>query len=379
MPPKHPKRRKEDMLEASPRSDPNLYAMILENIDRAVIAFDHEGKITLFNPAMEAFTGRSARQVMGAHFREFFHDQKELLYLAGVALEEGRSISDDEGLTLQRTNAEPLPVNAYAAPIFSSDGKQNGAVMIIRDLTRIKELEGTLRRADRLSLLGTLAAGLAHEIKNPLGGIKGAAQLLAMELGPEQELDEYTGIMIREVDRINSIIEELMDLGNPHPPEIGEVNLSKVLGDIVLLQKEATRSKNIDFKLRLDPSIPPIQGDEKLLTRLFLNLIKNAREAIERDGEVLVETRISSNYHLTSPGQRPSPMVDIKVRDSGCGIADEELDRIFTPYFTTKSGGSGLGLAISQKVVKDHNGFLKIESIPETGTTITVSLPLRRQ
>jgi len=250
--------------------------------------------------------------------------------------------------------------------------------MIIRDLSRIKDLESTLRRADRLSMLGTLAAGLAHEIKNPLGGIKGAAQLLSLELSEDSSLKDYTRIMIKEVERINFIIEELMDLGNPRPPEIGNVDLARILDDIVLLQKEAARSQNIRFLLKLDPSIPPVQGDENLLTRLFLNLVKNAREAIHHDGEVLIETRIASNYHLTGPGRRSSPMVDISISDTGCGIAKDELDRIFTPYFTTKSKGSGLGLAISQKIIEDHHGLLKIESSPGEGTTMTVSLPLRR-
>jgi len=263
-------------------------------------------------------------------------------------------------------------------------GNQDGAVIIIRDLSQIKELEGTLRRADRLSILGTLAAGLAHEIKNPLGGIKGAAQLLSMELGKESALQDYTQIMVKEVERINFIIEELMDLGNPRPPELGDVDLSQLLDDIILLQREAVRSQDIKFILKLDPSIPPIQGDEDLLTRLFLNLIKNAGEAISNTdhhtgshtGEVLVETRIATNYHITSPGGRPSPMVDIKISDTGCGIAENEMDRIFTPYFTTKSKGSGLGLAISQKIIEDHHGLLKIESSPKKGTSIIVSLPL---
>jgi two-component system nitrogen regulation sensor histidine kinase GlnL len=357
-------------------SDSALYAMILENIDRAVIAFNQAGRITLFNPAAEALMKCSSRQMIAQHYQELFKGQKTLLYLIKVALEEGRSITDDEGLYLQRSNAAPLPVNAYAAPIFANVGNQDGAVMILRDLSQIRELEGTLRRADRLSILGTLAAGLAHEIKNPLGGIKGAAQLLSMELGEESSLRDYTQIMIKEVERINFIIEELMDLGNPRPPEIDDVDLTKVLNDIILLQREAVRSQNIKFILKLDPSIPPIQGDEDLLTRLFLNLIKNAGEAISHSGEVSVETRIASNYHITSPGKRPSPMVDITIRDTGCGIAPEEMDRIFTPYFTTKSKGSGLGLAISQKIIEDHHGLLKIESSPEKGTSIIISLPL---
>jgi len=356
----------------------NLYGMILDNIDRAVIAFDSDGRITLFNPAAEALMECSSRQIVGKSFQDLFKNQETLLYLVKVALKEGRSITDDEGLFLHRSNASPLPVNAYTAPIFAQGGNQNGAVMIIRDLSRIKELEGTLRRADRLSMLGTLAAGLAHEIKNPLGGIKGAAQLLSMELSKGSPLQDYTQIMIKEVERINFIIEELMDLGSPREPEVGDVDLARVFNDIVLLQREAARSRNIQFKLKLDPSIPPVQGDEGLLTRLFLNLIKNARESISRQGEVVIETRIASNYHMTGPGRRSSPMVDIIISDTGCGIDQQEMDRIFTPYFTTKSKGSGLGLAISQKIIEDHNGLLKIESTPNQGTTVTISLPLRR-
>jgi len=356
----------------------NLYGMILDNIDRAVIAFDSDGKITLFNPAAEALMECSSRQIVGKSYQDLFKNQETLLYLVKVALKEGRSITDDEGLFLHRSNASPLPVNAYTAPIFAQGGNQNGAVMIIRDLSRIKELEGTLRRADRLSMLGTLAAGLAHEIKNPLGGINGAAQLLSMELSKGSPLQDYTQIMIKEVERINFIIEELMDLGSPREPEVGDVDLARVFNDIVLLQREAARSRNIQFKLKLDPSIPPVQGDEGLLTRLFLNLIKNARESISRQGEVVIETRIASNYHMTGPGRRSSPMVDIIISDTGCGIDQQEMDRIFTPYFTTKSKGSGLGLAISQKIIEDHNGLLKIESTPHQGTTVTISLPLRR-
>ncbi len=356
----------------------NLYGMILDNIDRAVIAFDSDGRITLFNPAAEALMECSSRQIVGKSYQDLFKSQETLLYLVKVALKEGRSITDDEGLFLHRSNASPLPVNAYTAPIFAQGGNQNGAVMIIRDLSRIKDLEGTLRRADRLSMLGTLAAGLAHEIKNPLGGIKGAAQLLSMELSKDSPLQDYTQIMIKEAERINFIIEELMDLGSPREPEVGDVDLTRVLNDIVLLQREAARSRNIQFKLKLDPSIPPVQGDEGLLTRLFLNLIKNARESISREGKVVIETRIASNYHMTGPGRRSSPMVDIIISDTGCGIDQREMDRIFTPYFTTKNKGSGLGLAISQKIIEDHSGLLKIESIPNQGTTVTTSLPLRR-
>lgn len=358
------------------QADPGLTGLVLDNIDRAVIALSREGRVTLFNPAAEAYLGRAARHVLGKHYQELFAGQKALLYLLQAALQDGRSITDDESIWLPRLNAPPLPVSVYAAPIFTRHGKQDGAVVICRDLSRVRELEETLRRADQLAMLGTLAAGLAHEIKNPLGGIKGAAQLLALELLPGNPLLEYTQVMVKETERINGIIEELMDLGKPRPTVMGEVNLARILGDIVLLQKEAARSQKIEFVLSLDPSIPPLQGDEQLLTRLFLNLIKNAREAINRNGRVEVETKVSADYHMTTPGNRPSPLVMVRIRDTGCGISPEELERIFTPYYTTKPKGSGLGLAICQKIVEDHRGFLKINSTPGEGTDVAVWLPL---
>lgn len=357
--------------------DPQLYVRILENVDRAVVAIDGAGIIALFNPAAQLYTGLSERQSLGRHFEELFAGQDALLYLIRTAVQDGRSISDDENILLHRPAAAPLPVSASVSPIYT-DGGRDGVVLIIRDLSRVCELEEAVRRADRLSTLGTLAAGLAHEIKNPLGGIKGAAQLLAMELPQGSHLSEYTSVMIREVERVNGIIEELMDLSRPRAPELKEVNLAKVLNDIVLFQKEAHRGKDLKFSLQLDPSIPPLLGDESLLTRLFLNLIKNAGEAIDKKGKVLIGTKVASEYHLNKPGERPSPLIVVEIKDSGRGMRKSELDQIFTPFYTTKSKGSGLGLATCQKIVSEHGGFLKVESSPGKGTTFSVCLPFIR-
>ncbi len=356
--------------------DAQLYVRVLENIDRAVIAINHEGLIILYNPAAQVCTGISEKQAIGKPFHNLFFGQKNLLYLVSTALEEGRSISDHEDLMLKRPNAPPLPVSVSVSPIYTDAGKPEGAVLIIRDISRMRDLEQAVRRTDRLSILGTLAAGLAHEIKNPLGGIKGATQLLAMELAEHSPLREYTNVMIREVERVNGIIEELMDLARPRPPQWSPVNLSKILGDIVLLQKEAYRGGTIEFQLDLDPSIPPLRGDENLLTRLFLNLIKNAAEAIEKHGQVTISTKVAPDYHLTKPGSRPVSMIVIEIRDNGKGISQETLEQIFTPFYTTKNKGSGLGLATCQKIVSEHDGLLKVESTLGEGTLFAVSLPL---
>lgn len=361
------------------QDDAQLYARVVDNIDRAVIAIDSDGRVVLINPAAQAFTGLSERQSLGRHFETLFAGQDKILALVRTAMTAGRSISDDENILLQRPSASPLPVSLSVSPIFSERGDQDGVVLIIRDLSRLRELEEAVRRADRLSMLGTLAAGLAHEIKNPLGGIKGAAQLLAMELEADSPLREYTGVMIKEAERVNGIIEELMDLARPRPPHFSEVNIAKILGDIVLFQKEAHRGKSIEFVLSLDPSIPPLRGDENLLTRLFLNLIKNAAEAIDREGRIEIFSKVASDYHLQNPERRrPVPLIVVEIRDNGRGLPPEELEKIFTPFYTTKNRGSGLGLATCQKIVDSHQGFLRVESEPGKGTVLAVSLPLIR-
>jgi len=358
--------------------DPQLYIRVLENLDRAVIAIDAQGVIQLFNPAAELNTGYSERQILGRRYDDIFTFDNEFTYLIQAALENGRSISTQEHVMLRRPIGKPLPVTISVAPIFVEQGKIDGAVLIIRDMSPVVKLEEAVRRADRMTMLGTMSAGLAHEIRNPLGGIKGAAQLMAMELPEDSPLNEYIEVMIREVDRVDGIIEELMNLSRPRSAENSAVNLSKVLNDIVLLQKEAHRDKNIQFILNLDPSIPELIGDERLLTRLFLNLIKNAAEAIEDTGAVTISTRMTSEYQTRSEADRPASLIHIEIKDNGTGIPPETMKRLFTPFFTTRKSGNGLGLVMCQKIITEHDGFIKVDSDPAGGTSFSVYLPLRR-
>lgn len=352
------------------------YAMILENIEDAVIALDQGGIISLFNPAAQIYIGLSEKQTLGKNFFDRFSHQATLCYLTRSALENGRSISDHEAVVLRMPGTRPRPVSVTVSPIFNTAGVQKGVVLILRDLTQVRTLEEAVRRADRLSMVGTMAAGLAHEIKNPLGGIKGAAQLLQMELGRGHELQEYVELMIRETERVNGIIEELLDLSRPRQSESGEVNIGQILDEIVMLQQQSFNERGIHFRLNLDPSIPDISGDRDLMIRLFLNLIKNAAEASPDQGEILIESRIDSEYHMSVPGAKPTPMVQVCISDAGPGIPREQLEQLFTPFFTTKQGGSGLGLPICQKIVTDHGGFMHFENRPQGGATVKVSIPL---
>ncbi len=357
--------------------DATLYLRVLENMEEAVIAIDRHGTVVLHNPAAQSCTGLSEKQVLGSNYLNLFQKQEKLLGLIDTALEKNRSLFNHEEMLLARPNGDPLPVRASLSPNFDQQGQPDGVILMLRDLTQVRELQEAIHRAETLSMLGTLAAGLAHEIKNPLGGIRGAAQLLGMELPAESPLKEYTSVMTREVDRVNDLIEELLDLARPPSPRQGEVNISRMLSDIVLLQRESHRPRQVDFQLQLDPSIPAIRADENLLVRLFLNLIKNAAEAVESGGQVLIRSRIGSRFLYNRPGEKPVPLVLIEVKDNGPGISRDQMENLFTPFYTTKDRGTGLGLTICQKIVSDHGGFLKVESEPGQGTVFTVSLPMR--
>jgi len=352
------------------------YALILENIGDAVIAIDQQGLIRFLNPAAHHLTGLSEKQTLQHCFFDCFVKQQTLCYLAQTALDEGRSISSHETVTLNIPSQPLRQVSVTVSPIFSVSHQQQGAVIVLHDLSRIHSIEGAVRHADQLTMIKTMAAGLAHEIKNPLGGIKGSAQLLQMELEKSLELQEYTQLIIREAERINRIIEELLNLSRPRNAQPEAINIGKLLNEIVTLQKTTTPDRNIHFKWQLDPSIPDISGDRDLLTRLFLNLIKNGCEAAPDHSEILVHTGIDTEYHLSLAGSRPTPMVQISIYDQGSGISAVEREKIFTPFYTTKTGGNGLGLSICQKIVADHGGLLQFIDRPEGGTQVKTLLPL---
>ncbi len=354
------------------------FANVIDSVGDGVIVLDNPGVVTLINPAAEEITGVSRRQAEGNPFAAIFGGEAYLMEMVEKTSATGMTISDYENLVLKK-GSHITPVSATTSPLLLANGERIGTILVLRDLTNIRELEEAVRQADRLSTLGTLAAGLAHEIKNPLGGIKGAAQLLERELPSGSELGEYIKVMLKEVGRVNKIVEELLNLTTPRKLRIDKINLNQILGDIVILQKRAAKRKKISFLQNFDLSIPPFLADEALLTQLFLNLIKNAAEAVVEatgSGAIKITSRVVSDYSLTKKGERPSRFVAIDISDDGPGMKKDQIEHIFTPFFTTKSKGTGLGLAICQKIVSEHRGMIKVDSEPGKGTTFTVMLPL---
>jgi len=357
------------------KSIKEYYANVIDSVGDGVIVLDMNHRITLMNPAAEEITGISMRQAEGSDFSLYFGTGGALAEMVEKTSASGMSFSDHENIVLKK-GSHLTPVDVTTTPLILADGARIGIVLVLRDITNIRDLEDAVRHADRLSTLGTLAAGLAHEIKNPLGGIRGAAQLLERELPERSDLQDYTSIILKEVGRVNRIVEELLSLSTPRKLELGHVNLHQVLGDIIKLQKSISREKSIIFQKNFDLSIPLILADGALLTQLFLNIVNNAVEAVVNDGLVRIATRVVSDYSMTKKGERLSRMVAIDIGDNGPGMTRNQIEKIFTPFFTTKTKGTGLGLAICQKIIAEHRGMIKVDSEPGKGTTFIVLLPM---
>lgn len=298
---------------------PEFYANVIDSVGDGVIVIDRSGNVVLMNPVAEELAGISRRISVGQPFVRLFGGEPQLIEMMEKSAASGMSISDYENIVLKR-GGKLTPLSVTASPLLLADGACAGTIVLLRDLTNIRDLEEAVRKADRLSALGTLAAGLAHEIKNPLGGIKGAAQLLEMELAEDDELRECTRVVLKEVQRVNHIVEELLDLASPRKLNPVGVNLHKILAHIVFLQQQAIGGKSISFQRNLDPSIPAIVADEGRLTQLFLNLIKNAVEAVGESGVIEISSRIVAEYSMTQKGERRSRMVAIEISDDGTGI-----------------------------------------------------------
>ena len=223
-----------------------------------------------------------------------------------------------------------------------------------------------MQRADRLAALGEIAAGVAHEIRNPLTSIKGFVQLIEEELSAEDPRLEYTQIVIREVDRMNRIINELLYYARPSESEKISGSINRIIEDTLFLINIKTINPKVQVHTQLNSELPNLCIDVEQIKQVFMNLLINSIQAIEKSGEINLETS------LTPDGK----LVRIAIRDTGKGIKPENLKKLFDPFFTTRDKGTGLGLAVVQKIVEMHRGYVEVESQPGQGTTFTVFLPL---
>ncbi len=350
---------------------------VLTSLEDAVLVVDRVRALSFVNQAAETLTGRSARSLLARDARDLFRANGWLLDMVDNSLGPDESTSRAEN-DFVKPRRGTVPVSALVSPLRDRRGQVAGSVLLLRDRTLRQAMEEDLRRSDRLALLGKVAAALAHEIKNPLGGIKGAAQLIRAEVTHDVSLVENTDIMIREVDRVNQLLDQLLDLARPAGLHLEPLNVHELLEHVLRLEAPAADAAGVRIQRSFDPSLPPVTGDRGRLIQVFLNLVKNALQAMGPGDCLTVASHMDTDF-LPRTGQTAgTKFVRVDVCDEGTGIDEADLPHIFSPFFTRKRRGTGLGLAVCDTTVKEHGGRLSVESRVGEGSVFKVSLPAQQ-
>lgn len=338
---------------------------ILQCLSSGVVAVDNQLKIRLINQKARELTGLGQEKVIGRLYHQvfpfFFTEQlleKTLARGSGFRLYEVK-LPGDNGITVLSINTDV---------VFDYHRQKIGAVLIFDDVTELRRQQEAIRERDRLAIVGQMAAGMAHELKNPLTAIKGFAQIIS-EKSIDQGLSEYLQIMVGEIDRMNQVIQNFLQLARPNSLNFKKMSINNIIKEMVPMIEPQALMGDIQFDVIMDTTLPPVFIDPSQLKQVLLNLTQNALESMDNHGSLRVETK----YIPTAQEVR------LDVCDTGCGIPAERIKDLGMPFFTTKAAGTGLGLSITLSIIHRHQGRVGIQSQEGQGTTFSVFLPVAKE
>jgi PAS domain S-box-containing protein len=351
---------------------------LLEHLTSGVIAVDTDQRITVFNNEACEITGLSSEEMIDCKIDDLPGALREPLR---NTLQTGENESDCE---LILTSGEEGIVIRVSTSIFHGEGRQVlGALMVLTDITSIKRLELQIRRSDRLASLGTLSAGMAHEIKNPLVSIKTFAQLLPERYHDSDFRETFSNLIGHEIERIDTLVNQLLRFARPTKPILKPMHVHEILEKTLRLVGHRLYQKEIKLTRLLDANVDTIRADPDQLEQVFLNFFINAMDAMKNGGELSVRTEVRTDEEWLSVvsqgnGEDTREVLRITIRDTGEGIRSEDLAHVFDPFFTTKDHGTGLGLSVVHGIVQEHGGQIEVESELRKGTAFHILLPLVR-
>lgn len=363
----------------------DLFQQTLESVGIGILAFDGAGRLLYLNPAAEEILHGSSRVFAGKHYRTVFRGSPGAARILRKAMENNASVTGyDVDLRIPRRrqgsgdrSGGSLPVIIGASPMPGPAGEPNGVVLSIKTAEILGMVGQEERAAVSAEEMEMLAYGIAHEIKNPLGGIRGAAQWILRDEASEEERREGTGLILREAGRINDLVEKMLEMGRTPPPPRPFPVLPILREAEELIRAEVlAQGKEIRFDLAADPSLPDVSGNPDNVYRAIVNILKNAVEAIPSRGAVRIQTRMNVDYRWGRGRGRTRSFVEILISDNGVGMTEEEMRRSFLPFYTTKPKGTGLGLVMARQSLSRHGGKMEIKSVRREGTTVKISLPV---
>lgn len=342
---------------------------VLNHLLEGVVVTDPEGRILFANRAVRQMLGWGGkRRVVGDSFLEQIGDRR----LHDALMHYDSTRDQMQNFELSLFSPEERIYQITIIPIRETNGRVVSIVTLFRDLTERRRVEERRIQAERLASLSTLTAGVAHEIKNPLNNLNIHAHLLKKvfarpdELRPEtlERASESTAILLEEVQRLSRIVDEFLQAARPSKPQFVLKNVNDVLRKLAYLMEGEVAERRIQVEMELDPAIEPSRIDEIQLNLAFRNLVKNALEAVEPEkGRIWIRSQLHPEH------------IEITFRDNGCGIAQEQVQKIFEPYVTTKFHGTGLGLMVVYRIITEHKGHVSVLSEEGQWTQITIELP----
>ena len=356
---------------------------LLQNLTSGVIAVSTDGRITVFNNEAGQITGLKADEMLDRSLDALPVELAEPL----VATLTTRESQQDCEVSLHAGEGDTA-IRASTSIFHGQDRQVLGALMVLTDVTAIKRLELQIRRSDRLASLGTLSAGMAHEIKNPLVSLKTFAQLLPERYQDSDFRDTFSNLIGHEIDRIDSLVNQLLRFARPAKPILKPLHAHEILEKALTLVGHRLYQKDIKLQRSWQADVDTIRGDADQLEQVFLNFFLNAMDAMKTQGELSVTTEIRAGEQWLNPraysngetngnGQTPEALL-ISIRDTGEGIRAEDLPHVFDPFFTTKDYGTGLGLSVVHGIIQEHGGQIEVESELQKGTVFHILLPLVR-
>ncbi|HJT81141.1 MAG TPA: ATP-binding protein, partial [Chthoniobacterales bacterium] len=350
---------------------------LLENLTAGVIAVGADERITVFNNEVGRLTGIDSKKVLDRSV-DFLPDA--LRCALRETLQTGQGVINRE---INLNSPEGAVTVRVSTSIFHGrEGKVLGALAVLTDITALKRLEFQIRRSDRLASLGTLSAGMAHEIKNPLVSIKTFAQLLPERYQDSDFRQTFSNLIGHEIDRIDSLVNQLLRFARPAKPQLEPRHVHQILEKSLLLVGHRLYQKDIKLTRSWDANVDTIRADADQLEQVFLNFFLNAMDAMKHGGELHVGTEIRADGEFVSPltqsNGQSHEVLRISIRDSGEGIKPEDLPHVFDPFFTTKDYGTGLGLSVVHGIIQEHGGQIEVESELNKGTAFHILFPLVR-
>jgi PAS domain S-box-containing protein len=357
-----------------PVTPEDFYRDLVWNLRNGVLAVTADGRVAVMNDVAYRILGLKPRtNDIGRQFTEVLKDEPDITRMVTSAFELSHLPNRAE-LRLKTTGKV---IGYTLSQVRSPHGRVTGATLFFKDLTRVEQLEERERLRDRLAALGEMAAAIAHEVKNPLAGIEVMAGLLKRQLADSQDAQAILADIIKEAKMANAIVLEVLEFVRPIRLQVERVSLGDAITDAVSLSEGHGLRGQVAIDAFLPADLPAIQGDPHQLRQIFTNLLINAYEALNGHGTVRIAAATLPEEDLPGGSENVSgPTVLVEVIDDGPGMAPEVVDKIFSPFFTTKPQGSGLGLAIVRKIVDAHDGRIDVNSRPGQGTTFRVTLPV---